>query len=270
MKNSPAGQDLLPLTPPVFHILLALADRERHGYGIMQEIGARTGGALRIGPGTLYGSIKRMLADGLIEESDERLHTPGAGKAWQESYYFNWSDPAHDVFGLAAYKDGLWVAKSAPLDAMQGDASVSLFAKWQEDFAANWPAFKVYLPFVGLCWLLFQFSQSRAAWALVIFSLTVVALLLTAVLGGGKVSLGLAVERRRDVVVLQGHGLRPAVHDRACVYAIAELAHAEPSELVARAYGSAELAFGPEYIIPKPFDPRLIVKIAPAVAALKI
>ena len=52
----------------------------------------------------------------------------------------------------------------------------------------------------------------------------------------------------------------------ACVYAIAELAHAEPSELVARAYGSAELAFGPEYIIPKPFDPRLIVKIAPAVA----
>jgi malate dehydrogenase (oxaloacetate-decarboxylating)(NADP+) len=52
----------------------------------------------------------------------------------------------------------------------------------------------------------------------------------------------------------------------ACVYAIAELAHAESSELVASAYGSAELAFGPEYIIPKPFDPRLIVKIAPAVA----
>jgi malate dehydrogenase (oxaloacetate-decarboxylating)(NADP+) len=52
----------------------------------------------------------------------------------------------------------------------------------------------------------------------------------------------------------------------ACVHAIADLAHAEPSELVARAYGSAELAFGPEYIIPKPFDPRLIVKIAPAVA----
>jgi len=52
----------------------------------------------------------------------------------------------------------------------------------------------------------------------------------------------------------------------ACVYAIAELAHAESSELVARAYGSTDLAFGPEYIIPKPFDPRLIVKIAPAVA----
>jgi DNA-binding PadR family transcriptional regulator len=60
------------LTPAMFHILLALADGERHGYGIMQEIGARTGGAVRIGPGTLYGSIKRMLADGLIVESGER------------------------------------------------------------------------------------------------------------------------------------------------------------------------------------------------------
>src|SRR5438132_7964595 len=63
---------LLPLTPAVFHILLALADNERHGYGIMQEIGRRTDGKLRMGPGTLYGSIKRMLADGLIEESGER------------------------------------------------------------------------------------------------------------------------------------------------------------------------------------------------------
>jgi len=52
----------------------------------------------------------------------------------------------------------------------------------------------------------------------------------------------------------------------ACVTALADLAHAEPSDLVAQAYGSAELAFGPEYIIPKPFDPRLIIKIAPAVA----
>src|SRR5690242_13789301 len=63
---------MLPLTPAVFHILLALADSERHGYGIMQEIAARTDGTMRMGPGTLYGSIKRMLADGLIEASDER------------------------------------------------------------------------------------------------------------------------------------------------------------------------------------------------------
>ena len=64
--------DLLPLTPAVFHILLALADGERHGYSIMQEVEARTGNKVRLGPGTLYGSIKRMLADQLIEESDER------------------------------------------------------------------------------------------------------------------------------------------------------------------------------------------------------
>jgi DNA-binding PadR family transcriptional regulator len=64
--------DLLPLTPAVLHILLALAAEERHGYGIMREVEDRTGGEVRLGPGTLYGAIKRMLADGLIEESDER------------------------------------------------------------------------------------------------------------------------------------------------------------------------------------------------------
>ena len=65
-------QDLLPLTPPVFHILLALAGEERHGYGIMQDVASQTDGALQLGPGTLYGCLKRMLAAGLIEESEER------------------------------------------------------------------------------------------------------------------------------------------------------------------------------------------------------
>jgi DNA-binding PadR family transcriptional regulator len=65
-------QDLLPLTPAVFHILLALADGERHGYGIMKEVAALTDGKMRMGPGTLYGSIKRMLASGLIQESSTR------------------------------------------------------------------------------------------------------------------------------------------------------------------------------------------------------
>jgi len=61
-----------PLTPPVFHILLSLAEEERHGYGIMQDVTQQTGGALQLGPGTLYGCLKRMLAAGLVEESDER------------------------------------------------------------------------------------------------------------------------------------------------------------------------------------------------------
>lgn len=63
---------LLPLTPTVFHILLALADGEKHGYAIMQEVEARTAGAMRLGPGTLYGSIQRMLKDGLIAEVRDR------------------------------------------------------------------------------------------------------------------------------------------------------------------------------------------------------
>jgi hypothetical protein len=60
------------LTTPVFHILLALADQERHGYAIMQDVAQQTDGALRLGPGTLYGCIKRMLAAGLITESGDR------------------------------------------------------------------------------------------------------------------------------------------------------------------------------------------------------
>jgi DNA-binding PadR family transcriptional regulator len=64
--------ELLPLPVSEFQILLALGDAERHGYGIRQEVAGRTGDEVQLGPGTLYGSIKRMLAAGLIEESDER------------------------------------------------------------------------------------------------------------------------------------------------------------------------------------------------------
>ncbi|SRR6266567_5756380 len=67
-----APEAMLPLTPAVFHILLALADGEKHGYAIMQEVAVRTDGAMRMGPGTLYGSIQRMLKDGLIAEAQER------------------------------------------------------------------------------------------------------------------------------------------------------------------------------------------------------
>ena len=65
-------EEFLPLTPAMFHILLALADKERHGYHIMREVDERTEGNVKLGPGTLYGSIKRMMADGLIEELEER------------------------------------------------------------------------------------------------------------------------------------------------------------------------------------------------------
>ena len=67
-----APGDFLPLSPAIHHILLALADEERHGYGIMLEVARLTGGATRMGPGTLYGTIKRLLQSGLIEEADTR------------------------------------------------------------------------------------------------------------------------------------------------------------------------------------------------------
>jgi len=60
------------LTPAAFHILLVLAGGENHGYAIMREVAEHTQGKMRLGPGSLYGTIKRMLADGWIEESDER------------------------------------------------------------------------------------------------------------------------------------------------------------------------------------------------------
>ena len=65
-------ESLLPLPPVTFHILIALADGERHGYAIIQEVAARTGGAVRLGAGTLYRSIQRMLEQGLIEETEDR------------------------------------------------------------------------------------------------------------------------------------------------------------------------------------------------------
>jgi DNA-binding PadR family transcriptional regulator len=62
---------MLPLPTAVFHILIALADRDRHGYSIMQDVAARTAGKVQLSPGTLYSSIRRMLEQGLIEELAE-------------------------------------------------------------------------------------------------------------------------------------------------------------------------------------------------------
>lgn len=63
---------MLPLQPATFHILVSLADEERHGYAIIQDIEARTEGELRLSPGTLYRSIQRMLEQGLLVESRRR------------------------------------------------------------------------------------------------------------------------------------------------------------------------------------------------------
>ena len=68
----PVPESYLPLPQATFHILLALVDDDLHGYAIMQEVAERTSGSVRLGPGTLYGSLKRLLEAGLVEEGDER------------------------------------------------------------------------------------------------------------------------------------------------------------------------------------------------------
>jgi len=71
MSPRPATSNV-PLSPPVFHILISLCDNELHGYAIIQQVAQRTKGAVTLSASTLYGAIKRMLRDGLIVESTER------------------------------------------------------------------------------------------------------------------------------------------------------------------------------------------------------
>ena len=72
MKKQPKPETFLPLKPHWFHVLLSLAGQAQHGYGIMQEVLARTNGKVRLWPATLYGTLKRLIDEDLIEESGER------------------------------------------------------------------------------------------------------------------------------------------------------------------------------------------------------
>jgi DNA-binding PadR family transcriptional regulator len=70
--SKPDPEALLPLSPATFHILMAVTNEDRHGYGIIQDVSARTGGGLKLSAGTLYRSIQRMLEQGLLVETQER------------------------------------------------------------------------------------------------------------------------------------------------------------------------------------------------------
>lgn len=72
MEDTASPESFVPLPSAALHILVALTAGEKHGYAIMGDVELLSDGAVRMGPGTLYGSIKRMLADGLIEETVER------------------------------------------------------------------------------------------------------------------------------------------------------------------------------------------------------
>jgi DNA-binding PadR family transcriptional regulator len=81
----PDSGSLLPLPPSEFRILLALLDAPVHGYGIMQEVKRRSGGQIQLGPGTLYGAVRRMLGRGLIQEADDALVPDGGDR--RRKYY---------------------------------------------------------------------------------------------------------------------------------------------------------------------------------------
>ena len=71
-RTAVTPESQLPLAPATFQILLTLVDSERHGYAIMKEVTTRTDGAVQLGPGTLYGALKRLLESGLVEKGSER------------------------------------------------------------------------------------------------------------------------------------------------------------------------------------------------------
>ncbi len=83
-----------PLTTAVFHILLALADQERHGYGIMKEVSFRTGRKIRMGPGTLYGTLKRMQANGLVCEFETQIE---GGLGTERRRYYRMTELGREV-----------------------------------------------------------------------------------------------------------------------------------------------------------------------------
>ena len=85
MPRTPANRPAKPLSAPVFHILLVLADGPKHGYAIKQEVESRSEGAIRLGPGTLYEAIQRLQDDGAIEEAPAA--NPENGQEAQRRYY---------------------------------------------------------------------------------------------------------------------------------------------------------------------------------------
>jgi len=87
-------RECLPLTPALFHVLLSLADGEKHGYAIIKEVEERTDGTVRLSTGTLYGIIKRLLADGLIVETRRR---PAVEHDDARRRYYHLTDAGREV-----------------------------------------------------------------------------------------------------------------------------------------------------------------------------
>ena len=117
MRNKKETDSFLPLTPAMFHILLALADSEKHGYAILKEVARRTGDKVRLSAGTLYGNLSRLEAAGLIAESKRR---PEAGLDDERRRYYR----------LTEFGRGVAVAEAERMEEALGQARAKkLFRK---------------------------------------------------------------------------------------------------------------------------------------------
>ena len=103
----------LPLSPAALHILLSLAGEDRHGYGIMQEVARQSEGQYKIGPGTLYDNLQRLMVQGLVEESPR----PPAH-----------DDPRRRYFRLTSFGRGVLSAEIARLETVVREAKACLHA----------------------------------------------------------------------------------------------------------------------------------------------
>lgn len=117
MASQPDIQSFLPLTPAVFHILLSLASGERHGYAIMEEVKQTTNGRVKMGPGTLYGTIKRLLENKWVEESDRR---PDPDNDDERRRYYRLTDQGNKVMRaeIQRYAQVLDTAKAKGLPVL--------------------------------------------------------------------------------------------------------------------------------------------------------
>jgi DNA-binding PadR family transcriptional regulator len=107
---------LQPLSPAILHILLALAGENRHGYGIMQEIARQSDGRYKLGPGTLYDNLKKLMNDGLVEETARRAAD---------------DDPRRRYYRLTKYGRGVLAAEVARLEGVLREARLCLRAAAQ-------------------------------------------------------------------------------------------------------------------------------------------
>src|SRR5438309_6842332 len=104
----------LPLPPAMFQILIALGDGERHGYAVMQDVATRTAGKVRMSPGTLYGSIRKMLDDGLIEEAFRRGSADDERRRYYRLTKFGRAAAAAEADRLAALLHHAWLNGLVP------------------------------------------------------------------------------------------------------------------------------------------------------------